>query len=101
MGPKVFLSHIMELIDWTGINGFAARIRGKRPAVDGYVWLHELVYAYAEDNYRDDYEPIVAAFMDRIQKLLHYGALPFIVFDGKHFLGRLQTRSEERRGWRL
>ncbi len=98
MGPKVFLSHIMELIDWTGINGFAARIRGKRPAVDGYVWLHELVYAYAEDNYRDDYEPIVAAFMDRIQKVLRYGALPFIVFDGKPLPGKAanKKRGEKR-----
>ena len=46
MGPKVFLSHIPELLAWSGVNGFEALVRGKTPAVDAYVWLHELVYSY-------------------------------------------------------
>jgi len=65
MGPVVFLPYIKELLRWTGEGGFEARIRGKAPAVDAYVWLHELVYSYAEENYRGNYEPLVAAFLSR------------------------------------
>ena len=55
MGPKVFLSHIPELLAWSGVNGFEALVRGKTPAVDAYVWLHELVYSYPGEN-RDGWE---------------------------------------------
>ena len=88
MVPVVFLPYIKELLRWTGEGGFEARIRGKAPAVDAYVWLHELVYSYAEENYRGNYEPLVAAFLGRITKLHRYGAIPFVVFDGEELKGK-------------
>ena len=93
MGPKVFLSHIGELLSWTGKSGFEALIRGKRPAVDAFVWLHELVYSYPEENYKGDYEPMVADFMSRVRKLLRYGAVPMVVFDGVHLKGKKANQS--------
>ena len=95
MGPRVFLSHITELLAYTGVNALEAHIRGKTPAVDAFVWLHELVYAYPEDNYDGVFAPIVTAFMARIAKLHRYGAVPFVVFDGEPLKGK---GANEKRG---
>lgn len=66
--------------------------RGKRVAVDSYVWLHRAVLTCAADLCMNvPTTKYVKYFMNRVQELLAAGVVPVLVFDG----GKLPAKLAE------
>ena len=66
--------------------------RGKRVAVDSYVWLHRAVMTCAADLCMNvPTTKYVKYFMNRVQELLAAGIVPVLVFDG----GKLPAKLAE------
>ena len=75
-----------------------AFLKGKRVAVDGYVWLHEFVAEYAEQVVlHKRYSCVVEAFVLRCQRLMDMGAIVCVVLDGCKPLHKLVTEGRTKR----
>ena len=73
--------------------------RGKRVAVDSYVWLHRAVLTCAADICMNvPTTKYVKYFMNRVQELLSAGIVPVLVFDGGKLPAKLaEEESREKR----
>ena len=73
--------------------------RGKRVAVDSYVWLHRAVLTCAADICMNvPTTKYVKYFMNRVQELLAAGIVPILVFDGGKLPAKLaEEESREKR----
>jgi exonuclease-1 len=73
--------------------------RGKRVAVDSYVWLHRAVLTCAADLCMNvPTTKYVKYFMNRVQELLAAGIIPVLVFDGGKLPAKLaEEESREKR----
>jgi exonuclease-1 len=73
--------------------------RGKRVAVDSYVWLHRAVLTCAADLCMNvPTTKYVKYFMNRVQELLAAGIVPVLVFDGGKLPAKLaEEESREKR----
>jgi exonuclease-1 len=73
--------------------------RGKRVAVDSYVWLHRAVLTCAADLCMNvPTTKYVKYFLNRVQELLAAGVVPVLVFDGGKLPAKLaEEESREKR----
>ena len=57
--------------------------RGKRAAIDAYVWLHKGAYQCASDLAKGfGLENLIAYCVKRVQLFLKSGVTPVVIFDG-------------------
>ncbi|WVQ71361.1 hypothetical protein IAR50_000889 [Cryptococcus sp. DSM 104548] len=77
------ISGLLPLLKEVQVNGHISNFKGKKMAVDGYVWLHRGAFGCAEALVKG--KP-TTKFVDyaihRVRFLRHHGVEPFIVLDG-------------------
>ncbi|ORX39598.1 PIN domain-like protein [Kockovaella imperatae] len=79
MGIQGLLPMLKEIQE----SGHIEHFRGKRLAVDAYVWLHKGAFGCAEALVKGQVNTkFVDYAMHRVRLLRHYGIEPYIVFDG-------------------
>ncbi|KAK1924562.1 PIN domain-like protein [Papiliotrema laurentii] len=79
MGIQGLLPMLKEI----QVHGHISEYKGKRLAIDGYVWLHKGAFGCAEQIVKGERTTrFVDYAMHRIRLLRHYGITPFMVFDG-------------------
>ncbi|KAE8537607.1 hypothetical protein D1P53_006315 [Cryptococcus gattii VGV] len=77
------ISGLLPLLKEVSVNGHISEFKGKKLAVDGYVWLHKGAFGCAEDLVKGKKSTkFVDYAMYRVRFLRHHGIEPFLVFDG-------------------
>ncbi|WRT66840.1 uncharacterized protein IL334_003803 [Kwoniella shivajii] len=77
------ISGLLPLLKEITVNGHISEFKGKRLAVDAYVWLHKGAFGCAEDLVKGKKTTkFVDYAMHRVRLLRYHGITPFIVFDG-------------------
>ncbi|WWC85189.1 uncharacterized protein L201_000047 [Kwoniella dendrophila CBS 6074] len=77
------ISGLLPLLKEIQVNGHVSEFKGKRLAVDAYVWLHKGAFGCAEDLVKGKKTTkFVDYAMHRVRMLRYHGITPFIVFDG-------------------
>lgn len=75
--------------------------KGKRIAIDGYVWLHRAAFSCASDLVKDPGTPKILPYLSsRMRRLLVSGIIPVVVFDGQMLpqKGRECAKRRQERG---
>lgn len=71
--------------------------KGKRIAIDGFVWLHRAAFRYCVELCKDPATPLLLPFlMSRINMLKNCGVIPVVVFDGQSLPSKLMTNAKRR-----
>lgn len=69
-------------------------LRGKRVAVDGFIWLHKVGSKFAKEIYLDPKtEVIIPHLRNKLRVLIESGIIPIIVFDGINLPSKARTNS--------
>ncbi|KAK6902606.1 hypothetical protein I204_07454 [Kwoniella mangroviensis CBS 8886] len=77
------ISGLLPLLKEIQVSGHVSEFKGKRLAVDAYVWLHKGAFGCAEDLVKGKKTTkFVDYAMHRVRMLRYHGITPFIVFDG-------------------
>lgn len=77
------ISGLLPLLEEVSVHGHISEFKGKKLAVDGYVWLHRGAFGCAEDLVKGKKSTkFVEYAMYRVRFLRHHGIEPFLVFDG-------------------
>ncbi|KAK8870054.1 hypothetical protein IAR55_000624 [Kwoniella newhampshirensis] len=77
------ISGLLPLLKEIQVNGHVSEFKGKRLAVDAYVWLHKGAFGCAEELVKGKKTTkFVDYAMHRVRLLRYNGITPFIVFDG-------------------
>ncbi|UOH81722.1 hypothetical protein LQV05_004402 [Cryptococcus neoformans] len=77
------ISGLLPLLKEVSVHGHISEFKGKKLAVDGYVWLHRGAFGCAEDLVKGKKSTkFVEYAMYRVRFLRHHGIEPFLVFDG-------------------
>ncbi|EIW70280.1 hypothetical protein TREMEDRAFT_43853 [Tremella mesenterica DSM 1558] len=77
------ISGLLPMLKGIQVDGHISHFKGKRLAVDAYVWLHKGAFGCAEDLVKGKKTTkFVDYAMHRVRLLKHHGITPFIVFDG-------------------
>ncbi|WVQ98443.1 hypothetical protein IAU59_005567 [Kwoniella sp. CBS 9459] len=77
------ISGLLPLLKEIQVNGHISEFKGKRLAVDAYVWLHKGAFGCAEDLVKGKKTTkFVDYAMHRVRLLRYHGITPFVVFDG-------------------
>ncbi|KAL7422078.1 hypothetical protein Q5752_002721 [Cryptotrichosporon argae] len=77
------ISGLLPLLKDIQVSGNIQDFKGKRLAVDGYVWLHKGAFGCAEDLVKGKRTTkFVDYAMHRVRMLRHWGVTPVMVFDG-------------------
>ncbi|WWD15652.1 hypothetical protein CI109_100074 [Kwoniella shandongensis] len=77
------ISGLLPLLKEIQVNGHVSEFKGKRLAVDAYVWLHKGAFGCAEELVKGKKTTkFVDYAMHRVRLLRYHGITPFIVFDG-------------------
>ncbi|WVW83475.1 hypothetical protein I302_105496 [Kwoniella bestiolae CBS 10118] len=77
------ISGLLPLLKEIQVTGHVSEFKGKRLAVDAYVWLHKGAFGCAEDIVKGKKTTkFVDYAMHRVRMLRYHGITPFIVFDG-------------------
>ncbi|ORY32105.1 PIN domain-like protein [Naematelia encephala] len=77
------ISGLLPLLKEIQVNGHVSHFKGKRLAVDAYVWLHKGAFGCAEDLVKGKKTTkFVDYAMYRVRMLRHHGIEPYVVFDG-------------------
>ena len=72
--------------------------RGKRIAIDGFVWLHRAAFRYCVELCKDPSTPLLLPFlMSRINALKNCGVIPVVVFDGQSLPSKFMTNEKRRK----
>lgn len=88
MGIKGLLNELKSSTRHCNISNF----RGKRIAVDGYVWLHKCAHLCAKEIFHDPGSKEILPFLlTKLQLLLNNEIQPFFVFDGRPLPSKLET----------
>ena len=71
--------------------------KGKRIAIDGFVWLHRASYRCAREIVLDPgTDAIIPIVMQKLERLQKSGVIPIIVFDGKSLPQKANTTLKRR-----
>ncbi|WVF72498.1 hypothetical protein IAT40_007314 [Kwoniella sp. CBS 6097] len=77
------ISGLLPLLKEIQVNGHISEFKGKRLAVDAYVWLHKGAFGCAEDLVKGKKTTkFVDYAMHRVRLLRYHGISPYVVFDG-------------------
>ncbi|ODN85893.1 hypothetical protein L198_07461 [Cryptococcus wingfieldii CBS 7118] len=77
------ISGLLPLLKEVQVNGHISNFKGKKMAVDGYVWLHRGAFGCAEALVKGKRTTkFVDYALHRVRILRHHGVEPFIVLDG-------------------
>ncbi|WWC69755.1 uncharacterized protein I206_103698 [Kwoniella pini CBS 10737] len=77
------ISGLLPLLKEIQVDGHVSAFKGKRLAVDAYVWLHKGAFGCAEELVKGKKTTkFVDYAMYRVRMLRYHGITPFIVFDG-------------------
>ena len=69
--------------------------KGKRMAIDGFVWLHKASFRCAKDIVHDPgSEKILPYLMNLLNKIISCGIIPVIVFDGQQLPQKEATNAK-------
>ncbi|KAK8890262.1 hypothetical protein M9Y10_035034 [Tritrichomonas musculus] len=69
--------------------------KGKKVAIDGYVWLHRLSYRNAKEIVENPGSSCIVPFlMNRIKHLTENGLIPVVVFDGQPLPQKASTSNK-------
>ena len=75
-----------------------SEFRGKRIAIDGFVWLHRAAFRYCVELCKDPSTPLLLPYlMSRINALKNCGIIPVVVFDGQSLPSKLMTNQKRRK----
>ena len=81
MGVQNLLPLVSPVSKTVSLSSF----KGKKVAIDGYVWLHRCSYKCARDMVMDPYTDVfLPHVMSKINSLMSAGVIPVIVFDGQN-----------------
>ena len=75
-----------------------SEFRGKRIAIDGFVWLHRAAFRYCVELCKDPSTPLLLPYlMSRINALKTCGIVPVVIFDGQSLPSKLMTNQKRRK----
>lgn len=73
-------------------------LKGKKVAVDGFVWLHRGAFGCAKELVNNPSTTKILSFlMKRLNRLLENGITPVIVFDGQQLPQKAKTNEKRRK----
>ena len=79
--------------------GTLSDFKGKKAAVDGFVWLHRGCISCAKEVCKKiPTNKYIRFFMKRVQLLIDQGIKPLIVFDGEELPAKIGTNERRRQG---
>jgi exonuclease 1 len=86
------ISGLLPVLASITSNVHISELRGKRVAVDAYVWLHRGAYACSmELAQRIPTNKYISYCLHRVRLLQHHGVIPILVFDGAPLPAKRET----------
>ena len=91
------ISGLLQALSPVFNDAHVKQFKGKKVAIDGYVWLHKGSYACAMDLcLNKPTRKYITYVLKRVEMLKHYGVIPVVVFDGSKLEGKEITNNRRR-----